>query len=428
MKKLMFILVLLVALISQSFAGFDLLWYKNIPNTTYIYTVKFSNNSKMILCETDGTNKIYSSTNGELLFDSVPANYFANFSLDDSHLIVPKDNKIIYFNLSTKKDDSYFEISKDTINSLILSKDQKYGIATFRNGFKIWDLVSGKIIRTKMITKDSASMESYYGIHGFIPEQNIVLFSETNKYFNGIDPKGNIKYKYHKKMNLFDFTILDSIRNIYDKIEDWDNFQYVNIYSLSNLGQYICYSYIGTDMIEIYEFPTMKLISKFNLFATYSIRDLKFSSDDKYLIVAQGSSGDNLTQWEVETGKLVNQRGPASYNTLDLSPNDRYIATSGGNTLVSLRIPTTDITNPKENQEILYPNPTNGFVNIKVPILAELKITVNNEIGDIVLIPKFIQTDPNTISIDLNRLVNGIYFLNLTANNFNQTYKVIINK
>ena len=426
MKKIMFIVVLFLAVNFQSFAGFDLLWYKNIPNTTYIYTVAFSNDSKRIVCETEEAPYIfiYDALTGNLINDKINLQLKKPFfSPDDKKIIGIMNNKFYSYDLATGTLEDKFDSIGVNLQYFTFSKNKKYLFAPTNSGFYIYDFVIGKIIKSKYLDKAPEG----FGDMEYLEKTNQIISMKGTSYFKGLDTKGNPIYEYTRRINLYDFNSLDSVGNFYNKIENYGNDKDIlQYFKMSNKQDKIALIFGNTDKIEIYEFPSMKLISKINI-STISIADLKFTSDDKYLIIGQGN-GRGLSEWEVETGKLILDDPKGDIDCFDKNQNDNFITVGSGSNLVVVRIPTTDITNPPENKEILYPNPTNGLVNIKVTILAELKISVNNEIGDIVLIPKFIQTDPNTVSIDLNKLANGIYFLNLTANNFNQTYKVIINK
>jgi WD40 repeat protein len=426
MNRTILILALLIAVTFQSNAGFDLLWYKNIPNVMQINDVVFSNDSKWILCTAGGKPNLYifDALTGELVNDTIKYGLDKPFfSPDDKKIIGIMNNKFYSYDWATGTLENRFDSVGIVNNYYQISQNKKYLLINSGFGYNIINFETGKLMKTKT-NSDSEAV----GNLEYLDKTNQIICTKGHQYLIGKDPKGNPIYENTRRINLYDYNTLDSVNNFYNKIvKNQVGIDYLKKIKMSHKQNRIALTFDNTDRIEIYEFPTMKLISKFNLSAAYSIVNIKFTSDDKYLIIAQRSAGDNLTQWEVETGKLINER-KGGFNTLDLTDNDRYIGTSGSNMLAVFTIPTTDITNPKEYQEILYPNPSNGFVNIKVPILAELKISVNNDKGDLVLMPKFIQTDPNTISIDLNRLGNGIYFLNLTANNFNQTYKVIIIK
>ena len=75
------------------------------------------------------------------------------------------------------------------------------------------------------------------------------------------------------------------------------------------------------------------------------------------------------------------------------------------------------------NTVSIYPNPTSGVVNIN---LSNNSTVVNYSIttieGKVVEIGK---TSTNSISIDLSKEVNGIYFIKINTENSSTVYKLI---
>ena len=75
----------------------------------------------------------------------------------------------------------------------------------------------------------------------------------------------------------------------------------------------------------------------------------------------------------------------------------------------------------KETRNV-YPNPTNGFVNVQLPILNEnFEIDIYSVIGEKLL------NIINMKSIDISYLISGIYFLTVKQNNLTWTTKIIKN-
>lgn len=75
----------------------------------------------------------------------------------------------------------------------------------------------------------------------------------------------------------------------------------------------------------------------------------------------------------------------------------------------------------------LYPNPSNGFINVKYNDIPVSKIDVVNILGQVV---KSIQLDPlksKTIeSIDLSGNPNGLYIIHVSTNETSSNYKIIL--
>tara|TARA_B100000795_G_C22782854_1_gene433214 strand:+ start:226 stop:1512 length:1287 start_codon:yes stop_codon:yes gene_type:complete len=87
-----------------------------------------------------------------------------------------------------------------------------------------------------------------------------------------------------------------------------------------------------------------------------------------------------------------------------------------------------------KNQSItvnLYPNPSKGylFLDIRSNILADIDITIHNILGEII----YQNNKQNIITLDNFRIdikneSNGIYFVNITTDNYKINKKIIINK
>lgn len=74
----------------------------------------------------------------------------------------------------------------------------------------------------------------------------------------------------------------------------------------------------------------------------------------------------------------------------------------------------------------IYPNPTNGLLNVQMPnVKGTLMVDVYSLLGDKV-ISSAITTTMNTV--DMSKLTNGVYYLNITGEGVNTTRKVTVNK
>jgi hypothetical protein len=77
----------------------------------------------------------------------------------------------------------------------------------------------------------------------------------------------------------------------------------------------------------------------------------------------------------------------------------------------------------------LYPNPSNGFINVVYNDIPVSKIDVVNILGQIV---KSIKLDPSksqtSQSIDLSGQANGLYIINVSTNETSSSYKVVLDK
>ena len=80
----------------------------------------------------------------------------------------------------------------------------------------------------------------------------------------------------------------------------------------------------------------------------------------------------------------------------------------------------------KENNDLnIYPNPCNGLINIDVKKSFEKELTVYDVLGNVV---KKITIHSEHTIVDINDLVNGVYYFTFSSGASSQFKKVIINK
>ncbi|HSN47678.1 MAG TPA: T9SS type A sorting domain-containing protein [Flavobacterium sp.] len=77
----------------------------------------------------------------------------------------------------------------------------------------------------------------------------------------------------------------------------------------------------------------------------------------------------------------------------------------------------------------IYPNPSNGVINVEYKEIPVSKIDVVNVLGQVV---KSIKIDPSKSQtserIDMSGNANGIYIINVSTNETSSSYKVVLNK
>ena len=83
-------------------------------------------------------------------------------------------------------------------------------------------------------------------------------------------------------------------------------------------------------------------------------------------------------------------------------------------------------------EEIIYPNPTTGMVNIEVnlPVQSVLNASImdlnGKKLGEIY--NQITRDGKNTIQLNLQNYPNGTYFIALNAINYKKQFKIIINR
>jgi predicted nucleotidyltransferase len=84
----------------------------------------------------------------------------------------------------------------------------------------------------------------------------------------------------------------------------------------------------------------------------------------------------------------------------------------------------TAIEGPSEECEVsVYPNPTQGLVNVDLGSLRNASINVYSSFGDLVYSNKVVNQPSCTFSLNV---ANGIYFVQIVAENYQKTSKVVV--
>ena len=76
----------------------------------------------------------------------------------------------------------------------------------------------------------------------------------------------------------------------------------------------------------------------------------------------------------------------------------------------------------------LYPNPANGRVTLSLPeeVTGTVTLKIFNRLGQLMLDEKMISNNGNTLTVNLNDLSDGLYFVDLSGKNFKSTEKLVI--
>ena len=149
-------------------------------------------------------------------------------------------------------------------------------------------------------------------------------------------------------------------------------------------------------------------------------------------MVTASSQGNYIAIWDVFTGKLLNKFIMASFKTLDVSNDSKYIASSNWDELYLYKFSTFDVINNEPIEEIIYPNPTTGLVNIEInlPLHSILTATIADLSGRFLgeLYKNEARDGKNNIQLNLQNYPNGTYFITMNAMNYKNQFKVIINR
>jgi phosphatidylserine/phosphatidylglycerophosphate/cardiolipin synthase-like enzyme len=76
----------------------------------------------------------------------------------------------------------------------------------------------------------------------------------------------------------------------------------------------------------------------------------------------------------------------------------------------------------------LYPNPANGMVTLSLPkeVTGTITLRIFNRLGQLMLDEKVTSNNGNGLTLDLNHLSDGLYFVDLSGKNFKSTEKLVM--
>ncbi|MDQ1265745.1 MAG: type sorting protein, partial [Bacteroidota bacterium] len=131
---------------------FEILWS---VKTQISSTVHFSHDNRWNISGCDSPNTyIFNVSDGSLVNNTIPDMLDPFSSDDDKHIFGVYYKDIAYFSTETWNNESYFEKCGNIFSSLYITNDRKYLAATTADGFKFWDIKTGKIIKSQTIIND----------------------------------------------------------------------------------------------------------------------------------------------------------------------------------------------------------------------------------------------------------------------------------
>ncbi len=402
----------------------DTVWVRKIPNIFDLYMVKFSNNDSLIVCHGFGVDIFYETKTGkEIIRISGDEEIF--YYNDDMNFIRLNEERTCFeiFDSKSYKVIDSLESDGTIINEypiIDISKDGKYLIAPISKGFRIWDVSSKKILKTKIFPDEPNMIDVGVNNLRFVCGNEKIIAQFGKIYQNPDDPGNPITIG---NFTVWDFYSLDSI----------DSFTNSRGFKLSNTCKYIAYRVSDADSgIVIYDFLKKEIVQKLAING-YSLTGLEFSSDDNYLVTSSGPGTNSLLIWEINSGKEVHRYWPSSYECIDVSNNGLYVLGNVGNImrLFKSRFETSTVPLKEEIKKIIYPNPSNNIAIIEF----ELKVSSNTTIDLINLdglllktfLNKFLESGQHNIEINTSDIPSGSYFLLVQNEQEKFVFQLIIN-
>ncbi|OGU39012.1 MAG: hypothetical protein A2X61_00750 [Ignavibacteria bacterium GWB2_35_12] len=426
MKKLLFFFVLLFSIIQIQAQpvpqdSTDLVWSKITDQTLGFYMVKFSNTDSLIV----GHGYDY-----DLFFDAMTGQELRRIPIDNEVFFIKNDSNFIVLNQSRTRFDIYDALSYTIIDSLEndgtiineypiidLSKDGKYLVAPIPRGFRIWDVTSKRIVKTKIFQDEPNLISVGVDNPRFTCDNNKIITQFSKKYFNPNNPNQPITVG---NFTVFDFNTLDSI----------DSYGNHRGFVISKTCKYITYGTGDSDYgVEVYDFNTKQLLWKIPINGP-SLTGIEFSPDDKYLVTSP-----TIQIWDMETGKQTYSYQSGSSNNIDVSHDGKYIINTIGNYLFLWKARFGINTVPVDSEitpQIIYPNPTTGIATIKYqqPFSEITNIFISELNGLLIKTILNNNLEEGIKNIDFNTfdMSSGTYFIKVENAHLSLVFKLIVNK
>jgi WD40 repeat protein len=395
----------------------DTVWTKE-TNEPGFSSLQFIKDDQIIVAQAFGQTVFYDASNGNELKRILGSNKALFFNEEKNFLRVNNDrNKIQIFNADT------YEVEYELINDDILvqeyayfeiTNDGRYLILPIINGIRVWDLQERKILNTKIFEGISLISSDINKID-FIPQNNRILLSISKTYkIDESQPPVT-----HGRIIEYDLFSLDSMKN-------WGNKG--QTFRVSPSSKYIAF---GIGGVQIYNLETGELISTIKLNSN-ALTGIEFSNEERYIVTSSTTSEDLLAIWDVKTGKqLYDYNAESSFSTLALSNDNNFIISAASQYILKWKVTElmTSMRNTSNGTDILYPNPTNGQIEVKYNINKpnNFQYEVTNIQGIILNRNNlgFKNIGENVETIDVNNLPIGQYNLRIFSENEVVNFKFI---
>lgn len=402
----------------------DTVWVKKTDQLEGFYQVKFSNNDSIIVAHGYSQDHFYDTKTGNLIvkINGTEEIFFIN---NDENFIKLNQDRTVFeiFDMKTFKVIDSLESDGTIINEyskLDVSKDGKYLVAPIPRGFRIWDISSKKILKTK-IFPDELNLNNV-GVNNlrFVCGNEKIIAQYVKIYNNPNKPENPITIG---SFTVWDFNTLDSI----------DSYENSRGFKLSNNCNYIAYIVGSKDYgVEIYDFTTKELVQKLEING-YNLTGIEFSPDDKYIVTSNGPGTNSLIVWSLDSGKEVYIYPYGSHNNIDISNNGKFIISSTGGYLFlwNFKNETSIIENDKEKYlKTIYPNPATGNVTIDFNLISSGKtiIEVVDLKGEIIksIFNGFLEIGNNKVTINTTDISSGSYFVIVQSEQEKIVFQLII--
>lgn len=289
---------------------------------------------------------LYKSSDGNIISDTISRITSPVFTKDDSYIIGSGGNKLGYYNISTGESLQHFINDEKDIGSLDISNDGKFLVGIIPKGFRIWDVQSGRIIRTKIFPDEPNLVDIGLRSIYFTCDDNKLIGQSGKTYYNPDNPNNPLTVG---NFVVYDFPTLDSI----------DSYKNSCGFVLSKTFKYIAYVTGNPNFeVEVYDFNTKELLWKIPVNGP-SLTGIEFLPDDKYLVTSNEPSANNIKIWDITKNEKIYEYLKASFMNIDISHDGKFMVSSVGESLKLLYARWTGTSVEEELQIpiIIFPKP-----------------------------------------------------------------------
>jgi WD40 repeat protein len=336
---------------------------------------------------------------------------------------------------------------------IVYSDDGKYlylGISTYRyilvvdtQDYSVIDTLKGMPGDWQGISAMDINSSGTRLILGFSSDIGLVLYDLVNKkvirerenedkveqvFFSPDDSKIIVHSQGGKDFGILDSETLETIKSV--------NLVGMNTIAVSPDGQYVAAARTINSqthyevIINVYDINSYEVVSTFT--EHYGdISAITFSNDSRSIISTSTGISNKIYYWDIITGKsFFSTNFPSNPSKLIITNNSNYLYAPSSTNLYKFKTywfyTPVEENIPEEN--ILYPNPTNGQVILKINSDShqEAHIGLYDSQGMIQLeFDHSLMAGINEIPIDASFLSSGSYIIRIETNSFSTTFKLI---
>jgi WD40 repeat protein len=420
-QKTMFLFILSLFLLSagtqvqsQEYTN-DTLWQASVGGT--ITDIFFSPDDKYLVVvgyNSDLCPSFFDTKTGELLFRINEAwySFFGSFSTDGEYFLC-EDNKnweLLVYNLKERVVEKRIKPEYGTWISGTFINDSKTAWISMDYSTSTNDDTA------KMLIFDTKTWEIIHQITGVYSE---LIKSSPDGMYVGYRSDDDIvvmnteTYKFHKAFEMP---------------------ERINDFAFSPDGTMIAGTCQSTNLLRIWDLQTGKVIKEYIDDIAWELGGLCFSRDSRNIVVAYGYfvQGEGIKGGsrvlDIEKLKIVHEY--PNGGTCEISNDNKFIAFSKP-IVYHAKWGETSVSEFPEEENIIYPNPATGIVNILIDIKKAETIDVNiyDTSGNIITNIFNGIAEPGTIlTWDSSRHPSGTYYCKVESRSFNRTYKIIVSK